>query len=496
MIHLLRSFLLGLTLLNSVGWAAAACNNPKNWDESPGSGVEMVVGYEKSRYAHEFQFFGRHFGNGGYPPTFTLEQLRALDEKTPKRNDRDFVMYFEPDGKGQWRLCRRESWPVIDKRYEKPDLLLYTRKNVAGNPRGLAMVETHYRDAAELFLYDSKGRLRETLYTSPDQSAGNVRCYRYDDKDREVLSISLSEEGPRKCPVGDPDPNEYWVRVRYVDTADGQAIEALHEFNWGKSSKGSFWNRDVRFYTGADLQRAATMKLADMKLYRGSGKVEGFADGRVTVTEIFIQRPDGSAVGGDGEDWSGPFYFTRPPVHLETLLSDPEEIFNLERRSVSGWGINQQIAFYQAGQRKPRDRFFAFGRLVYVHKQYDEALKLKRVINFGKFVKGKTYENHTEEDVRWKHFKLLKGRPPYYRVWDYDAHGKANLVAIGYNERYPWQSNFLDMPDVGPKLYTTIDGKKTWDWRTEKDFFKTYDFDPNASRAYPEVKWLNRAISK
>jgi hypothetical protein len=71
-----------------------------------------------------------------------------------------------------------------------------------------------------------------------------------------------------------------------------------------------------------------------------------------------------------------------------------------------------------------------------------------------------------------------------YRVWDYDAAGKASLAAIGCDTRFA--SAMREEPlDLAQLAFGLLDG--TVRWKREEDFFKAFDFDPMASRAYPDL---------
>jgi hypothetical protein len=69
-------------------------------------------------------------------------------------------------------------------------------------------------------------------------------------------------------------------------------------------------------------------------------------------------------------------------------------------------------------------------------------------------------------------------------LWDYDAAGKAGLVALGWNAKMRHgKSEEVDRADI---VFGTPDGGPKWN--TKEEFFKAFDFDPTAATAYPAQK--------
>ena len=73
----------------------------------------------------------------------------------------------------------------------------------------------------------------------------------------------------------------------------------------------------------------------------------------------------------------------------------------------------------------------------------------------------------------------------YYRVWEFDVGGKEKLVALGWNAKVSvtGKREPVDEADV---IYGTPDGVQRW--KTKQEFFKVFDFDAYADRAFPDRK--------
>lgn len=84
---------------------------------------------------------------------------------------------------------------------------------------------------------------------------------------------------------------------------------------------------------------------------------------------------------------------------------------------------------------QPRDRFYMAAGRTLRQEQHDETGKLKRAINLG-FVGLNRKDGGFYEDLRGKVSLKLKGNKLLYRVWEYDAAGKASLVAIGWDTKF------------------------------------------------------------
>ncbi|PLK46937.1 hypothetical protein C0V76_19355 [Uliginosibacterium sp. TH139] len=181
------------------------------------------------------------------------------------------------------------------------------------------------------------------------------------------------------------------------------------------------------------------------------------------------------------------YFFTKPPVPI-SLLRNPEEIYQYDRRrETSVSRVIKLVEHFKAGEHQVRDRFYtALGRTMR-QEQYDEQGRLKRVINLldlDPMQDGKFYGDEPQDLKRTKIALRLKTNLIYYRVWEYDDAGKATLVALGWNNRLGSAVAKKEMFDFADIRYGTPDGKEKW--QGKEAFFKAFDFDPNARRAYPK----------
>jgi len=351
-------------------------------------------------------------------------------------------------------------------------------------------LKTHYTWTAKIYRYDERGRVKETFSAQvPGQSAdsrdiaGLYKCFRFDDKDRPQLYVDAT--GSKTCPTGEPDPRDFFVRIAYIDFAlpDGSkhVLTSWFEKHYGKANGD--WVSDVDFRRLYDPDNPDPNKWFQGGLARvlpGKG-VEKIVSG------YFLGRRDES-VGPSFKLVSGTaphinYYFPTPPVPID-LLKAPETIYQYDRRRETE--ITRVIKLYEyfpAHVTRLRERFFAaFGRTLR-HEQLDDQGRLRRAVNVGRFSRSDEGFGFYDEDlehanISWK----LKGHELYYRVWDYDAEGKATLVALGWGKGIDvGEPEKIDDAHI---VFGTPDGKVKW--KDQAAFFKAFDFDPTASRAFPE----------
>lgn len=500
-------------LLLSAFQAEALCNNPKNWLESPSEGVKIFVGYRHPRPNDEYFDAASQSKKLyiGYPPPLPQAMLEKpwpgkLTEKenpeTDAEKQQQYVSFFEPDGKGQWRLCREEQWlPKRTKGWwgkplelEDGEIDQYSisdagHKNV---PVLGPWLKTHFSNMVEIFQYDNDGRLIKnfsvyrSVYPTKSTKISPPHCWRYDDKNR--ITLQLDARVSNACPKGEPDLRDFFYRRAYFNFNEDDGTPTYRttwdEINYG-DEKGDW------------AKRIAFTKLIDPNNPNPNDRVQGGnarADAKRGVTEIL-----GGYRLGERENSIGPtfkyasggeppieylFVNNDPPVPYE-MLKDPDNIYKYNRRRDTEITRTFRLhEYFPANQTRIKERFFtAFVRTLR-QEQLDDDGRLKRAINVGRFSRKDEEFGFYDED--FNHAKIsfkLKGHELYYRVWDYDKNGKATLVALGWGSRLS-----LGHPakiDEAKILFGTPDGVVRW--KSKEEFFQAFDFDPRAKRAFAEA---------
>lgn len=494
--------------------AVARCNNPENWLESPNEGVKVFVGY---RHDRPNELLSRITGDRpeklyfGFPPPLPQSMLdkpwegKLIETETTGRDAKErYVSFFEPDGKGQWRLCREEVWSLKRTKgwWGKP--LEFSPKEISdytvsedvhkSNPALVPWLTTHYSNLAEIFLYDSKGRLVENFIAAKTESKSVERfppeCWRYDDKNR--ITLQLKANGTKVCPSGEPDPrDDYYYRVFYsFDEPDGTPtyIASWVEQNYGNQS-GS-WTKDISFSKLIDPQNPNPKQR-----YQGGNARADAKRGLVRILGGYRLGERENSIGPSFKYASGGippieylFVNNNAPVSYE-MLKDPENIYKYNRRRDTDiTKVTRLHEYFSANRIHTKDRFFAaFGRILR-HEQLDDEGKLKRAINVGRFSRNDGEFGFYDEDLKKAKISLkLKGHELYYRVWDYDANGRATLVALGWGARLRLREP--EKIDEAKILFGLPDG--TIRWKSEEEFFQAFDFDPTGERAFVHARAAN-----
>lgn len=476
--------------LLALGWiclgvAQAACNNPTNWLESPKDGVKVLIGYEQDLGGH----FASQPANGLDTPAFAPplpQDIQANDAQgtLPKDEDKGVVSYYEPDGKDGWRICRKEDW-FRRSESTRPASIARTEKNQSRNVSLAPVLRSHVMGAARVYLYDSKGRIQETFAAAvyePEKServtTDERQCFRFNDQN--LLQLYVSATATNACPSGDPDSRDTWRRFRYgaFKNDRGQTENGSLWIQWHQGNGDGRWSESIVFRNSPK---------PGPERHGGNASV----DSSKGVTQILggfniglRDRSDGPALKyTDGSSKPIEYYFTKPPVPV-SMLDDIEQLYRHDRRRetqvLSGIKL---IEFYPAGAHQPLDRFYMAAGRTLRQEQYDDSGKLKRVINLGFVGLNKKDGGFYDEDLRGKVGLKLKGNKLLYRVWEYDAAGKAGLIAIGWDTKFGSAAREEPL-DLAQLAFGSPDG--TVGWKREDEFFKTFDFDPIASRAYPD----------
>lgn len=505
-------FLIATVLLGLGTPALALCNNPKNWLESPSEGVKTFIGYRHDRPNDSTSYSSDKRQEKlyiGFPPPLPQAMLEkpwpgrlTKKEETGGETEEEkrgrSVSFFEPDGKGQWRLCREELWqPKRTKGWwgrplelEPNEIEAYALSEAAHkkNPLLVPWLKTQFSVVADIFVYDKVGRLVETFSAfKPERESVNRtglhKCWRYDDKNRIILQVDAKHT--EVCPKGDPDPRDSFYRRTFYDfnEPDGSPtyMAPWEEQNFG--DKNGDWAKRIKFSKLIEPDNP----VPELRYQGGNAR----ADAKRGVTEIL-----GGYRLGERENSIGPsfkyasggeppieylFVNNDPPVPYE-MLKDPDNIYKYNRRrDTDVTKVIKLHEYFPANQTRVKERFFtAFVRTLR-QEQLDDEGRLKRAINAGRFSRTDQEFGFYDEDLKKARISLkLKGHELYYRVWDYDASGKARLVALGWGARLSLGKP--DKIDEATILFGTPDG--TVRWKSKEEFFQVFEFDPKAKRAF------------
>ncbi|WP_213954469.1 MULTISPECIES: hypothetical protein [unclassified Variovorax] len=455
------------------GPVMAACNNPANWLESPKVGVKMLIGYQQSLSGTQFAgdpSSGQNFQPFAPPPP--PEMLERSDGTLPA-NTEGWISYYELDSKGNWRICRQEKWRARDESTD-PLKIAQTAKYQSGNASLRPLMQSHYFGSATVFLYDKVGRIQETFKVLPlPTETFDRQCFRYNVKNQLLLYVAANTRDV--CPTGDPDLKDYWRAFRYADYK-GEPVTVWAQQHY--ASKDGTWEDRIDFVGPLDDAQPYT---GYAKVESGKGLVEILGGVRVGPKD---QSDNTKYPYDSGKLPPIEYYFTKQPVPA-SVLTDMEQLYRHDRRRetdvLSGVKL---VEFYPANVHVLRERFYTgFDRTIRQEK-YDDQGRLKRVINLGFVGKYKNSGGFYDERLSGLVGLKVKTNKLHYRVWDYDDAGNPELVAIGWNTKLgsAMRNERLDDAEMA---YGTPDGVVKW--KTKEEFFKAFDFDAWAMRAYPEL---------
>ncbi|MDB5800701.1 MAG: hypothetical protein JWL63_1640 [Rhodocyclales bacterium] len=492
----IRSKLIFATLVQwaFIGSVSAACNNPANWMESSSEGVKIIIGYEQDTLSVASQTM-----NGvdakPYPATPLIDVVAKNGQGTLPKDEEGYVSYYEPNGQGGWRICRIEKWWPRKSGTSAAEIA-FSHAMVSQNKFGEALTTKDTLGSVDIFLYDKKGRIVERFFVlRPDKKGiieiGDRRCVRYDDKDRVVLWVSAKESNI--CPTGEPDLRDFWHRFKFGE------IENTVWWKWGEYHSGhkdGSWQKDITF-KNIPAEATVTLKAAEANVSTGNATVlsdKGLTEIQGGYRIGMLDKSLGPTfVYESGNPPAVEYYFTKPPVPI-SVLTDLDQLYNYDRRRETGIGSSfKLVEFFRAGEHVTHDRFYTGAGHTVRHEQLDAQGRIKRAINLGMIGLNRKNGGYFDEDLKaGKISLLLKSNQLYYRVWDYDEAGKAKLVAIGWNAKLgtALKSQRLYEANI---IFGTPDGKRKW--KNEEEFFKAFDFDPDASRAYPDTSQPPKASS-
>lgn len=460
-------------LVTCISPVRAACNNSKNWTESPESQVKVFVGYEEKFLSSQFAVQTMTgVDHKPYPPPLPPDAKEGqinTDGVTP-------VSYYEPNPRGGWRICRIEHWVVVDA--EK--VTSSPSQNTPRRPPALLhLAEGRRLSSMTVYLYDEKGRVEQKIPMIVDihekVNQYSPDCFRYDDQDRVVLWVLALRTNV--CPLGEPDQRDSWNRFRFAER-DGETWSLWAENHLG--GKGDDWSKTIFFLDGTDFSLPNGTAQADSE----RGLYHILAGQNIGV----LDKSDGPRFKyTNGRVKGSKYEFPFPPVPVSIVQNIEKHLYDYPRRRITmvTSGIDL-IEYFKPHQHEVRERFYVGpGGRTLRQEVYDAAGRLKRVINLGFVGKYKDSGGFYDEDLAHAQISLrLKDNKLLYRVWDYDATGKAKLVAIGWNRRTGSAYSGTNNLDIIQMAFGTPDGKQRW--KSKEEFFKAFDFDESASRVFPE----------
>lgn len=472
-----RSFWLALTAglwLGAANPAHALCNDPKNWLAAPGPSIKMIVGKEQEQPLG----FADVNARVAYPAPMPKDLLDKVTGALPA--DGGDISYYEEDGRGNWRICRVDKWNpnrYLNGSPEDTAAQRLSKQYVASSSRLAKLVDGYWIYSAKQYFYDAKGRIERVMewhfiYGKP--SPEPTYCFRFDDKDRIIQSVS--PKTTKICPRGEPDLRDSWSIYRYGEY-EGKTVTLLDRGHSGNSD--GTWSEGWTFHAGPAPEDTYGVSKANSK--KGVKIIYGSSYGKLD------DNPANKVVDSFGS-WNGSTYvFTKPPVPL-AVIENPELIYQYERRRqtyVDGNFI-RLFELFKANENIARHRYYTLDGSILRHEQLDAKGRITRVITINDWRQPRPGPNPQVND------KLLTNKgirvfahQIYHRVYDLDANGKPTLVAISWNRARrlnPLKKTHIDLADL---VYGTPNGKERW--KTRDEFEKAFDTSWQAAQVYPDM---------
>jgi hypothetical protein len=192
----------------------AACNDPKDWFDAPGPEIKAYIGYKQEQRPGFGSFgVGQSPVDYPYPEPLPKEMLGREGTGSLSKEETSDVSYYEPDGKGNWRVCRTERWwsaPTGDQEMRKM-LQPITKRYAANNPVLRKIAGNNVVMFATMYFYDKKGRitrLEQGDFRKPEQKPSIMICREYDEDDH--LTLLLDPKTTQSCHANPPDVRDEW----------------------------------------------------------------------------------------------------------------------------------------------------------------------------------------------------------------------------------------------------------------------------------------------
>ena len=453
----------------------AACNKPNNWLDAPDSDVKFLI------------------VDGGSIDDFgEIPSIRALYPRTISKNTintdgsrhlsdgRGMLSFYEPDNKGDWRVCRRDFWEAELKLGDGPaeNKIRKISNRYKNTSTEIAKITNKsWLLSSQQYFYDANGRLDHTSkwsYATGTEKIKPVSCYRYDSTNRVLLWTNpiFSEV----CPTGEPDKRDSWKRYAY-GTFKGKEIRLLDLSHSGKFD-GTWKQKYALFQLGPEPD--APYGGAEANSDQGVTSVIGSNFGKRD------DNPENTVVDSFGR-WNGSnYFFTQPPVSL-ALLKNPELIYQFQRRrktNVDGPSL-QLIELFEADSHISRNKYYLLDGYLLRHIQVGADGRVNRVITVDDWHPPRPGKNPSFEEKNFNSQGIkLSGHKIHHRVYDFDKDGKPKLVAISWNPNMqinPFKGTSMDFEKL---IYGTPSGKEQW--KSKADFEKFFETSSRASHVFPD----------
>ncbi len=475
------TFVVGFLLVSSNG-AYAACNSAKNWFEAPGAEIKVFIGYEQEQRPG-FGSFGvvQSASDAPYPEPLPKDMLGKEGGGKLSDDDTSSISYYEPDGKGQWRICRVEQWWPPSAGSDDASREAHrkiTQRYASGNPVFKKLGKQHMALYATLYFYDSKGRiarLEEGDFQKLEQKAVIKICREYDEEDN--LTLLLNPKRSQSCMARPPDLRDEWLRSRY-GKYEGKQVELLDE--WHRGDATGQWSKHFgRFRTGPGPD--AVFGAAKARWGKGVTVIYGSNAGKLD------NNAANTVVDSFGRVSAVAYFFTQRPVPLE-VLGKPETLYRYERRRQTYIdGVQMKLfELFKPNEHRSRHRYYVEGGYVARHELLDAKGRVTRVITVSDWRQPRPGPNPDVND------KLLSNSPGrmighqiYHRVYDLDVQGKPTLVAISWNRKASLNLLKKTNIDSADLAYGTPKGKVLW--KTKEAFEKHFDFSPASAQVFPDA---------
>jgi hypothetical protein len=466
----------------ALGWtssANAACNNQRNWFDAPVNGVKIFIGYRDEQPGNfEIEDLFESIKYEAYPAPLPSEMFGKEGSGNLSSTGYSNISYYEPDGKGKWRLCRRDGfWPerVGQDSEIRIAIQRIVQRYTVGSPLLRKAIEKHTPLSSTLFFYDEMGRIASIEkgdFEKPDKPATVKICRRYDEKNR--ITLLLKPISTQSCTNDQPDLRDSWLRFRYGEY-NGEEVPLLNERHFA-STTGK-WRKEIYFSNGSapndphGVAKAKSEKGVTIIYGSNFGKLDDNAAN--TVVDAF------------GRVNAAAYFFTQPPVPLD-VLEHPELIYKYERRRQTYIEGQLGILFelFQPNEHITRHRYYFIGRMLR-NEQLDANGKVTRVITVDDYRQPRPGPHPDVDD------KLLTDKAPrlighqiYHRVYDIDVKGKPKLIAVSWNRKLrlnPLKKTSMTFADMA---YGTPDGKIRW--KTAAEFEKAFGFSTDAVEVFPD----------
>ncbi|MBS1160707.1 MAG: hypothetical protein H6R15_3126 [Proteobacteria bacterium] len=518
------------------------CNDLKDAGRSPGKEHEVFFDIQRPNPANRKASFSEEYPEVGEPisPEIRAESWETnLPEQPanladPQKFDRKklsihggYLYFYESDGKGGRRLCRREEWKnrkvmafvsTSAKRGEYQTIPREKHYNFSGqhldrppqpsqthNPVLAEIAKTYVPIAATRYRYDAAGHLVEIAnFQELNWEEGSAKPTDWQFESQHRLSCRLYQGDGR-----------LW---RYADGFSDNApdctnirAESAEYFEYRYDSTGKL-TRSVQNISSPNK----TNRWWQIWSFLVNGyQVEAETDDKVGIRHITgavdeVAPRDNNAVNTSERyrDKVGTYFF---PLHDApvNLLDDFSKIYNFRRVLETGGGIARMMEAFPAGSSQLTARVWlnTYNNTLLREEQYKDG-RLVRVINTDRAndpSHSLYYEEHLEKYA-------VKPKNLVQRVYEYDAKGNEKLVAISWTN-VSKEVFYGDAPAsgrIGPLIDLARDAKKAWNnrgktaqpkpaqlefyyglpdgtvkWKDYAAFQKAFDIKENADWMYP-----------